>query len=1395
MNYKKAVHLFILGSILLFAIPLQAQTSVEQINFVDINNDISQVAVSTITQDHYGFIWIGTNGTGLYRFDGIDYKSYKHKVNDTTSLNSSLIHCSFLDSKNRLWVGTEDGLSLYDRDLDRFKRITFEKNDVERDSNFSVFTLTADTANNLFIGSFENGFFRLTEGDSIIRRIPSVAYSADDLININTIRSNQTIGTYAATSIGLQKLNTSTDQFELAQFQTAEGKQTFELQSQSILLDKDAIWVGTVSKGIYKIEKGRKNNGGLDEVKHFEITNKRILSMVQLKDDSIMLGTENDGLLHIDRNGNLLKTYISDKTNKNSISSNSIWSLLQDKNDRIWIGYYNSGMGIYDNLYDKFNGLESLVNNSNSLEVGSVTGIFKGDFQKIWISMDGGGIDIYDPTKNEYTHLKDNDRGYTGLTNSDMQTIFFDSKKNLWAGSWNHGLYFLKNGTKKFINYSKDNLPEIFKSNSIMSFDEDSKGTIWIGTFYNGIISFNPDENKFKHHNSKSFIEKEIHTSAVRKVLVDSKDRIWVGTTKGLFKVTKKDNDDFLVESMADKIARTNQSTSGANHILSLYESRNGVLWIGTRGSGLSSYDQEKDIYTSHNESFKLQEENISSIIESENGNIWISGNSGISKLDLSIGASTNYTFYDGLLSDDFNFNAVHKDAQGILYFGNYKGVDYFDPKTIRINNSVPSLRLTDFKLSNKDVTPNEKNSPLKKVIAETDDLVLSHDQSIFTIGYTGINYTRPEKNQYAYYLEGLENDWNYVGGLRSATYTNLDHGEYTFKLKAANNDGVWNKEPLNLKIKILPPWWKTNFAISSYLALFFLSVYLLNKVTRNRIKEKQLIKNERSRRIQEGKLHEKKLQFFTNISHEFRTPLTLIINPLEDIMKDEKLELPYRIKEKHNIIHKNTERLYRLINELMDFRKLELNKVRIKARQIDVVSFTKDIVGYFNEEAFNRNIQLNLDSDLSSIPLWADERMLEKIIFNILSNAVKATPEGGVINIDISSSDKLIHMPLVSEDKPLKVVEIAISDTGPGIEKEEVEKIFERFYQVENMNKTYYGGTGIGLEVVQNFVQLHKGKVKVKSKIGKGTTFKIIFPEGKNHFEENELLKEETKSITTKERFFRKSNAIVANEESKLDLPTRTSTLLIVEDNSELRKYLKDELKSQYKVLVAKDGLEGLKIAKDSLPDVIITDVIMPEMDGFEFCKNIKEDLTTSHIPLLMLTAKTKIDDRIEGIGLGADAYMIKPFDMRLLKLRLQQLITSRKLIFDKYFGTISGAEDNANASSLDKDFIQRVLNYVHENMSDSDLSVEFLASQLNLSRSQLYRKIKTLTGQTVNEFLRKVRLQRAKQIIETESDVNISEVCYQVGFSSPSYFTKCFKSHFGILPTEVIKKRQVDS
>lgn len=1392
MNFKRLHNIF-LSFFLLFSTIIWSQESYNEFNFVNIKEGISNLAVSTIIQDHYGFTWIGTSGGGLYKFDGINYKSYKYKINDSTSLNSSLLYASYLDKENRLWFGTEEGLNLYNRDLDRFTRFSLKKSiGQNNDVNISVSSICSDKAGNIFIGTFEQGLFILDIDTHKITKVPNIKNGvANDIININSLK-NVNGKIYAGTSLGLKEYDLKNNTLKTSYFNTKDGAKSLTNPIQSLVIDNDnAIWAGTLSEGLFKIELGDIDNGKAAKFHSFEITNKRILSSVSLPNNSLLFGTENDGLFHLDSSGKLIKNYLLDKTDKNSIRSNSIWSLFLDSDNRIWMGYYNRGIGVYDKLYDKFKGLESLPNKSNSLENPSVTGITQDEKGHIWIGMDGGGIDVYDPINKSFKHInKNSNKDFSGLIHSDIQTVFIDSKKNLWAGTWNNGLFILPNGTKKFVNYSSSSFPVSIVSNSIMSFSEDSKGIIWIGTFNHGLMSYNPNTKTFENYNSKAFTDTAIYNSSVRKVLVDKEDNIWVGTTGGLYRVLQNDNMSIEVQSMYFRMSQSPNSKSNANHILCLFEDKIGDIWIGTKGAGLCKYEIKNDEFIWYNQESKLKEEIISSIIGSDDGDIWISSNYGITKFDNKTKKTTNYSTNDGLLSDNFNYNAAFKDSEGMLYFGGYTGLDFFNPQTINTNKALPNLHLTGFKLFNKDIAINDENSPLKKVISETKSIVLDHTQSVFTIEYSGVNYTRPEKNQYAYYLDGLEESWNYVGNLRSATYTNLDQGNYIFKLKSANNDGVWTNEPLELKITILPPWWKTKIALFLYITLFLIGLYLLNKITKERIRERQEIKNERIQRAQEDELHEKKLQFFTNISHEFRTPLTLMINPLTDIIKENRSNLSARDQEKLKTIHKNTDRLYRLINELMDFRKLELNKVKIKAKEIKLLNFTEEIISYFKEEALNRNVHLTVDSDIPDLTVWGDESMLEKIIFNILSNAMKVTPNGGAITIALFSKDDLYKLPLVSKKKKSKAVEIIISDTGPGLEKEQTKRIFERFYQVENLNKTYYGGTGIGLEVVKNFVSLHKGRVKVKSNIGKGTTFKILLPAGKAHLKEDEIISHKEEAVTQKERFILPHTTLKSKDDDTIDAKTKSNTLLIVEDNDELRDYLKNELNEHYKILLASNGREGLDIAKASPPEIIITDVMMPEMDGFKFCKEIKSDIRTSHIPLLMLTAKTRIGDRIEGIGLGADAYMIKPFDLTLLKLRLSQLITSRQLIFDKYFGAISGSEENANATSIDKDFIQKVLTYINDNISDSDLSVEILASELHLSRSQLYRKIKSLTGQTVNEFLRKVRLKRARQILETENS-NISEVCYKVGFSSPSYFTKCFKAHFGILPTEIESKK----
>ncbi|MBU2949918.1 response regulator [Tamlana agarivorans] len=1378
--------------LLLFYGNLRGQTIQKDYNFVSIKEGIPKVGIPDIVQDNEGFIWIATNATGLFKFDGINYTSYKHILNDSTSLSSSRVDCTFIDSKKRLWVGTESGLDLYNSALDQFQRITLDTANPNADK---ITTITEDASNHLYIGTYGNGIFKVNLSTLEVEKVSnSTFHNQTHRININGIEHVGGNKLYVATNFGLKEIDISENKLTHANFYTKD-KSSFNIDISTLFVDRNnQLWVGTQAhEGIYKCTLNKNQNYSIIDVKQIKITSKKIITLAQLPDNSMLIGTENDGLFHLNKKDEVIKNYIYSKEDENSLLHNSIWKLYVDSDDRIWMGYFNSGVAISDALFDKFKDIKSSPNKDNSLKITSIMALIKDEDENLWMATDGGGIDVLNRESNKITHINTEDQNeFSGLKSNHIMSLLKDSKGNIWAGSWDNGMFYLKKGSKKFIHYASENAAGL-NSNTIRSIAEDAKGIIWIGTSFQGLHAFNPKTKQFKHFNSNDFVKNRLNTTDVSKVLVDGKDNLWLGSVDGLFKIEKEGMQIKKIHAFTDRINKTFSSTSNTNYILSIYEDAQENIWIGTRGTGLYKYNTLKDELTWFNKSNGLVEDNVGAIIEDAENNIWISGNSGLTKIELEPLIYTNFTFNDGLLSNDFNSGAVLKDCTGMLYFGNLKGLDYFHPNSLKINAKVPILHLTDFKLFNEKVIPNTDDSPLNKVISETNSITLNSAQSVFTIEYTGINFTRPEKNSYAYYLEGYEDSWNYVGQKRSATYTNLDQGNYTFKLKAANNDGIWNETPLEFSIKILPPWWKSTWAITSYILLFLLSFYYLNYLTQNRIKEKELIRNERMQRLQMDELNQKKIQFFTNISHEFRTPLTLIMNPLKDIIHDTNLVLPYHVKNKHAIINKNADRLYRLINELMDFRKLEFNKLHVKARALNLLDFTKNIISYFKEEAHTKNILLSVDSDNPNLTIWADSKMLEKIIFNLLSNAIKITPEGGAINIDLLATEQLYHLPLVNETEDVQAVEIIISDTGPGLEAEEAEKIFERFYQVENQSKTYFGGTGIGLEVVQSFVELHKGKIEVSSTVGVGTTFKILFPTGNSHLNENQIILDEGSEFL-KEDSFSYVPTVQIEDGPELEPSDETTikqhTVLVVEDNVELRNYLKQELSRQYKVLIAQHGAEGLKIAKESFPDVIITDVVMPEVDGMEFCKQLKKDMSTSHIPVLMLTAKAKVEDRIEGIETGADAYLVKPFNIRLLKLRLAQLITSRQLIFNKYFSVISDLPEDVSSTPLDKEFIENVLNHISENIGDPNLNVETLATELKLSRSQFYRKIKALTNQTASEFLRNIRLQKAKQILEM-GETNIGKVCYAIGFSSHSYFTKCFKNAFGILPTEVKTKK----
>ncbi|WP_147676111.1 hybrid sensor histidine kinase/response regulator transcription factor [Algibacter pacificus] len=1346
---------------------------VSNFKFVEIKAGITKRAVTTIKQDNEGFLWFGTNGAGLYRYDGITYKLYEYHWDTYTSINSGFVNSIFEDSTGKLWITTDEGFNLYNKEFDSFKRIDLNSAfPAAENYTIQIKTIAELNANELILGTYGYGLFLFNKSTYKSKQIPFTTSQQKGFLITSIIKFKEN-HFFIGTSEGLFRFKFLPDENKTTQKQLIKD----QLIESQFIDSNNNLWVGTQKNGLLKIDL----NHPKKPISTFKITDKRILSIIEFE-NTIICGTENEGLIVVNKNGEIIKQYLHNKFDDTSLKSNSVWSLLVDKEHRIWLGFYNQGISIIDKLYNKFNAIECLNNNTNSLQSNSVTGIKEDKQHRLWITTDGGGVDVFNKENGKFIHINNKEPSkYGKILSNDVTAIHIDKNNQVWLGAWTSGLTKINIQTKQNINYCTKN--SNLKSNRVLSIQEDSKGKIWIGTFLKGLHYLDPKTNTITQCNTQPFIKWNLNNEDIRRVFIDKDDDIWLGTQNGLFLVKQLKNQKFEVISLRDKMSVKLRNHTSTHRILSIYQSEDKLIWIGTDGGGLFSYNKNTQEFNWYNKIEGFNELYVSSIIESNNKNIWVAGTGGITKLDRKNNTAFNITKDDGLLANDFNYNAVFKNEQGKLYFGNYLGVNYFNPDNLIKNTTEPKLFFTDFKLFNKSVKPNDKNSPLSKSITYTKNITLNSNQSVFTIDYIGLNYTRPEKNKYAYFMEGVDPEWNFVGPSKNATYTNLSPGNYTFNVKAANNDGIWNKTPLKLYIKILPPWYASNVAYFLYFLVFLAILLLTNWILQERFKEKQAVEFERNKRIQEEKLNDKKLQFFTNISHEFRTPLTLILNPLQDLIKDKSLNLPTPANEKLHIVQKNADRLNRLINELMDFRKLKFNKISLQSKNIEIVSFVKDLVSHFKQEASDRKIDLVFKSNNDNFSSYIDKEMIEKVLFNIISNAFKVTPDAGKITISAQKTKNPVYLKLFNEIKKVDAFQIIVQDTGSGLTKKELSKIFERFYQLNKVNKGYYGSTGIGLEVVKDFVELHKGKIDVSSIVNEGTRFKITLPLISEHTEEpKEILNEELSENISDNLI----NNITENKITPIQkVKDNPYTLLIVEDNIELSNYLKSSLNPYYKIVTASNGKIGLDKAISKLPDIILTDLVMPEMDGIALCKAIKTNLKTSHIPVLMLTAKSMIEDKIKGIDSGADAYISKPFNMEFLQATLGQLLSSRQIIFNKFYTGVSN-KTKEKTTSLDNKFIQKLLKYIDNHIDDTNLCAETLAKQMFLSRSQLYRKLKALTGTSVNEFIRNVRLEKANQLLESKQ-FSISEVTFKVGFSSPSYFTKCFKKRFGKLPTEV--------
>lgn len=1328
---------------------------------------LSQSWVLTMEQDSDGFMWMGTRD-GLNRYDGRNFKVYRSSKKDSTSLCSSHITSLLIDAQGRMWVGTVEGLNVYLREKDRFERIPV--NDLK---GIHINDLAEGKDQVIWIAALEGLYQYDPKGDSGIELI--LQSDKEEKISSDRMKSVFQDGQdnlWVDVEGGLMKLEFNSQNNRIIQSYMQLPKPDAGAVRDIIEYPEGTLWIGTDRGGVFRFHLESKTFDHLSEGNGL-ISNYVKKIMPDPEKNELWIGTRH-GLSIYELNVGTFRNVQQSIHDPRSLSDNSIHSIYKDKDGSYWLGTYSSGINIHSESFFKITTYEVKPGNRglNYATVSAINEIKPGQYL---IGTEGGGMNYHDSETGLYQYFVHNVNIQESLPLNNVKCIFKDRDGSFWVGTSGGGVcdFNPKQGT--FRAYTHDEIG-IRNDAWVYSITQDHEGILWFGIFETGLRWY--DKKTGEHGLITSAASNSFFFSGIRKLMVDSKNRIWIGTDNGLSVYDQKlKTFRYFLEDENDP------STIGSNVVYTLYEDRNKTIWIGTLGGGLNKYDEASDSFLAYQIEDGLPGNNIFGILEDDNDHLWLSTNRGISKFNSTGEIFQNYTIQDGLLDMEYGYNSYFKSENGELFFGGRNGLVSFYPEDIKENRSVSPVVITDLKLFNQPVSAGDETGILQNQIGHTRKITLNHNQNVFTIGFSVLNYVKSTKNQFAYRLEGLEENWNHVE-TPSATYMNLKPGTYSFMAKGANNDGHWNTDPALLKITILPAPWKTNWAYMCYTLLFMVALIVLIRYQRIKATLEHDLKLKEFENNRQKELNHAKLKFFTDISHEIRTPLTLILSPIEDIINNYRSDP--KLYKQFLSIKKNADRLLRLVNQLLDFRKRESGKVRLKAAEGNFIKFVKEISLAFQDQARKRNISYTFSTDTENLSLYYDRDEMEKVFFNLISNAFKYTPDSESIEISVHSGEKVRF----EDNEPSDAVRIEIKDSGIGINLDDIENIFERYYEADHSGVNSLS-TGIGLSLSKSIIKAHKGQIACVSHRGadgeKNTTlFTVYLRYGMDHLDPEDIM-DNFKGSELIEEYYDLLVPLENSETIESFSDTQggdiSRTLLVVEDNDEIRSFLADHLSKYYRVEEASDGKMALEMACKIIPDLIISDVLMPEMNGIELCNELKNDERTSHIPVIILTARTSLIHKVEGIDSGADEYLIKPFNLELLKAKIRNLIESREQLRKKYSREITLQPENIVISNSDEKFLQRMTAILEEGISNPEFNVNHLIKEVGMSRTVLYRKIKAVTNMSIIDFIVNYRLNKAAILLKTSNN-NISEIAYEVGFSDPKYFSRAFRKKFGLTP-----------
>jgi signal transduction histidine kinase/ligand-binding sensor domain-containing protein/DNA-binding response OmpR family regulator len=1285
---------------------------------------LSGQIVRALTEDREGFIWVGTVGGGLNRFNPRTetFTHFKHDPRNLLSLNNNDVYAIHEDHLGRLWVGTRMGLDLFDASQACFVHVHPAKEETAQHESAQVIAIAEDPTKSgtLWIGTGGDGMIEIEPDKCIVRHI----------------------GKGVGNPKGLETL-----------LRFIQGSHT----------TPNVLWVGTGGDGLYGFDLVQRRFATFhhDPSDARTIGHDEVRCMLQDRSGNLWIGTTG-GLSRFDPTTGVFVNYRHKPNDNRSLCHDFVNSLLQDKSGIIWVGT-GDGLCRFASLAEQFTVYQNDPNNPNSLSHNSLNSLFEDEHGLLWIASEKG-LNCFDPKAERFSTFRHDPQNASSLRNDDVRTIYEDRKGDFWVGNTMGILHRFdrKTGRSRSIELGKRPGYE----SGITAMLDASDGTFWVGS---NIGLFVVDRDQWKSRQVSLGPVRVDSRTEISSLYEDDANVLWIGTVgsqaKGLVSYDRMTGRITVYEHDP-----ANEHSLGSNWVSYICSDKMGNLWVATIGGGLNRFSRAERTFTVFSQNTGVPDDVIG-FIEDNRDNLWLATDQGICRLNPTTRSARVFSTHHGLPSNHISLRSFCLSKSGMAYFGGLNGMFSFIPDSIEDNAHIPPVILTNLKVFEKELSSDTSLSFLT-------DIALPYDRSFISLEFAALDFKDPRENRYAYKLEGLDPDWVNSGTRRYAAYTDLRPGRYTFRVKGSNDNGLWNQQGAVLAIAILPPWWKTTwayvgYALSLVTILFFVRRYELNRL---RLKDQAKIEHVEAEKLRE--VDRIKSSFFTNISHEFRTPLTLIEGPIRQLKSGEYQGDPNEI---YDVVLRNAQRLLHLVNQLLDMSKLESGQVNLRVRERDVVDAVRTIAAWFESLAARKNIQFVVKTEESSIIGWIDRDALEKILVNLLSNAFKFTPKSGRVALSVGWNVILFN----------KAVEISVTDNGIGIPPELQKRIFDRFYQIDDTHTREHEGTGIGLALTKELVELHQGTITVQSEAGRGSLFMVRIPLDKSMYRADQIVESTDDQVA--ERL--SGSAVRSSTETgaetipiEVDEDESLPLVLIIEDNPDMRRYLRTNIEPGHRILEAADGDEGVKKAIEGIPDIVISDVMMPKMDGFEVCQRLKTDERTSHIPVILLTAKAGQEHKLEGLETGADDYLVKPFDAKELKARVRNLVEQRKRLHERFQCELIIQPKGVTVSSADEKFLKKVFEVVERNLGDSDFDLEAFAEEATMSRLQLHRKLKAITGSSPGEFVRQLRLQRAAELIRKRAGT-ISEIAYEVGFNNLSYFARQFREKYGVVPSEFLQ------